>query len=81
LLFDSNASFHPVGAHAYSLSDDRTLWRNYRQILVGLASAFDSGALAPPPIRNLGPLSAEVVRQAHLLLEGNAVQGKLVMSC
>jgi NADPH2:quinone reductase len=81
LLFDRNASFHPVGAHAYSLTSDRALWLKYPESLTGLASAFDSGALAPPPIRNLGPLSPEVVRQAHLLLEGNAVQGKLVMSC
>ncbi|MEP7060905.1 MAG: zinc-binding dehydrogenase [Betaproteobacteria bacterium] len=80
-LFDRNASFHSVGAHAYSLTAERATWRKYRAILARLATDFDSGALAPPPTRNLGALSAAVVRQAHLLLEGNGVQGKLVMSC
>jgi NADPH:quinone reductase-like Zn-dependent oxidoreductase len=80
-LFDRNASFHSVGTHAYSLSPERAAWRKYRTVLARLAADFDSGALAPPPIRDLGALSPPVVRQAHLLLERNAVQGKLVMSC
>jgi len=42
---------------------------------------FDSGALAPPRITILGGLSSEVVKRAHALLENNAVQGKLIMTC
>jgi hypothetical protein len=45
------------------------------------AGVIGSGALAPPPIHVLGRLSPEVVKQAHALLESNAVQGKLVMTC
>ncbi len=81
LLFQRNASFHSVGAHAYSLTEDRASWRKYREMLEQLSRHFVSGALAPPPIRILGRLSPEVVKQAHALLEGNAVQGKLVMTC
>lgn len=80
-LFEKNASFHPIGAHAYSLTDDRDIRRKYREMLDHLSRHFDSGALAPPPISILGKLSPEVVKQAHALLEGNAVQGKLVMTC
>jgi NADPH:quinone reductase-like Zn-dependent oxidoreductase len=80
-LFQKNASFHAVGANAYSLTADRAAWRRYREMLEHLARLFDSGALAPPPIRILGRLSTEVVQQAHALLESNAVQGKLVMAC
>jgi NADPH:quinone reductase-like Zn-dependent oxidoreductase len=80
-LFQKNASFHSVGANAYSLMNDRAAWRKYRELLDHLSRHFDSGALAPPPITVLGRLSPEVVKQAHALLEGNAVQGKLVMSC
>lgn len=81
ILFQKNASFHSVGANAYSLTDDRTSWRKCREMLDHLSRHFDSGALAPPPIKILGGLSLDVVKQAHALLESNAVQGKLVMTC
>jgi NADPH:quinone reductase-like Zn-dependent oxidoreductase len=81
ILFQKNASFHSIGANAYSLVDDRAVWRKYRTMLEHLARLFDSGELAPPPIDVLGPLSAQVVKHAHALLESNAVQGKLVMTC
>jgi len=80
-LFQKNASFHSVSANAYSLTDDQTVWRSYREMLDHLSRLFDSGALAAPPITILGKLSTEVVKQAHALLESNAVQGKLVMTC
>jgi NADPH:quinone reductase len=79
-LFEKNASFHSVGANAYSLNTDRAAWRKYREMLEHLARLFDSGALPPPPITVLGKLSPEVVKHAHALLESNAVQGKLVMT-
>jgi NADPH:quinone reductase-like Zn-dependent oxidoreductase len=79
-LFQKNASFHSVGANAYSLTDDPAAWRKYREMLEHLSWLFDSGALAPPPINILGRLSPEVVKHAHALLESNAVQGKLVMT-
>jgi NADPH:quinone reductase-like Zn-dependent oxidoreductase len=81
ILFEKNASFHSVGANAYSLLADRAAWRRYREKLERLARHFDSGALAPPPIQVLGKLSPEVVREAHARLESGAVQGKLVMTC
>jgi NADPH:quinone reductase-like Zn-dependent oxidoreductase len=80
-LFEKNASFHPIGANAYSLVEDRQLWRKYRALLDHLAELFDSGAIQPPPITVLGGLSPEVVRKAHGLLEAGGVQGKLVMTC
>jgi NADPH:quinone reductase len=81
LLFQKNASFHAVGANAYSLPTDRIVWLKYRQMLNDLSQYFDSGALVPPPINILGGMSLEVVKQAHALLENYAVQGKLVMTC
>lgn len=80
-LFQKNASFHSVGANAYSLTDDQAVWRKYREMLDNLSRHFDSGALAPPPVTVLGKLSVEVVKQAHALLESNAARGKLVMTC
>jgi len=80
-LFRKNASFHPIGANAYSLLGERAIWRTYAEILDRLAHLFDSRALAPPPVTVLGTLSVDVVKQAHRLLESNSVQGKLVMTC
>jgi NADPH:quinone reductase len=79
-LFEKNASFHAVGANAYSLSDDHAAWRAYREMLEHLSRLFDKGALPAPPITILGGLSPDVVKHAHALLESNAVQGKLVMT-
>lgn len=81
IMFEKNASFHSVGAHAYSLADDRAVWRRYRQMLDELTRSFESGTLAPPPITVLGDLSVEVVKEAHALMESGTVQGKLVMRC
>jgi NADPH:quinone reductase len=80
-LFQRNGSFHAIGANAYSLTDDRNQWRRYQRMLGELATLFDSGALAAPPVTSVGSLSVETVCRAHDLLERSAVQGKLVMRC
>ena len=80
-LFQKNASFQPVGANASSLTNDRAIRQKYREVRDHLSQHFDSGARAPPRIIILGGLSAEVVKRAHALLENNAVQGKLIMTC
>jgi NADPH:quinone reductase-like Zn-dependent oxidoreductase len=81
VLFDKNASFHPVGANAYSLTTERSPWKRYREMLDRFARDFDGGVLAPARISNLGEMSPEVVKHAHALLESGSVQGKLVMTC
>jgi NADPH:quinone reductase len=80
LLFQKNASFHAVGANAYSLTRDRASWRKYQRLLGQLATSFDSGALSAPQVFNVGTFSVEAVRRGHDLLEHSSVQGKLVMS-
>jgi len=80
VLFDRNATFHPVGANAYALTGDRAVWRRYGELLGRLARRFDSGVLSPPHVADLGRMSADVVRRAHEMLEANTVQGKLAMT-
>lgn len=80
ILFQKNASFHSVGAHAYSLTDNRATWKKYRRMLEQLSEHFVTGALPAPPTTVLGEMSREVVARAHTLLEGHGVQGKLVMT-
>jgi len=72
--------FSPWGANASSLTNDRAIWRKYREVRDHRSQHFDSGALAPPRIIILGGRSSEVVKRAHALLENNAVQGKLIMT-
>jgi len=81
ILFQKNASFHSIGANAYSLIDDRAVWKKYQKMLDHLSYHFDSGVFMPPSINVLGRLSLEVVKEAHALLENHSVQGKLVMTC
>jgi NADPH:quinone reductase-like Zn-dependent oxidoreductase len=80
VLFQRNASFHSIGANAYSLASDRACWRRYQVLLRHLATSFDSGTLHAPQIQNVGMFSVETVRRAHDMLERSTVQGKLVMS-
>lgn len=80
-LFERNASFHAIGAHADSLASDRRQWLRYRDRLDRLAQGLDAGSLRLPRIVNVGPLSVDTVARAHALLERGGVQGKLVMSC
>jgi NADPH:quinone reductase-like Zn-dependent oxidoreductase len=80
MLFEKNASFHSVGANAYSLSDNHDYWKIYRQILNHISELFDSNSIPKPPITILGSLSVDTVKKAHELLEHSSVQGKLVMT-
>jgi len=80
-LFMKNASFHSIGANAYSLSEDQEDWKIYQHILNYTSELFDSDGLSKPPITILGPLSVDTVKKAHELLENNSVQGKLIMTC
>jgi NADPH:quinone reductase len=81
LLFQKNASFHSIGANAYSLSSDPACWRRYQDVLTSIARRFDKNEIGKPPITIVGSLSAETVQKGHQLLEHTSVQGKLVMTC
>lgn len=80
-LFRKNASFHSIGANAYSLTDNKAKWKSYQRMLSHLAELFDNGTLRKPHVTVLGSLSVDIVKNAHELLENNLVQGKLVMTC
>ena len=80
-LFQKNASFHSIGANAYSLSENQVYWKKYKLILNYISALFDTNVLYKPPITILGSLSVDTVKKAHDLLENNSVQGKLIMTC
>ncbi len=80
ILFQKNASFHSIGANAYSLTENQEYWKNYQHILNDISKLFDNNAISKPPITIVGSLSVEAVKNAHELLENNLAQGKLIMS-
>ncbi|HET6769259.1 MAG TPA: zinc-binding dehydrogenase, partial [Chitinophagaceae bacterium] len=80
-LFQKNASFHSIGANAYSLADNPVYWKKYQLILNYISALFDTNVIYKPPITILGSLSVDTVKKAHELLENNSVQGKLIMTC
>ena len=76
-LFDKAAAFHfelcsavayyaPVARHAV-----------YGDLLHELTALIDGKKIKLPPVTDLGPLSAAVVREAHRRLEGGHTIGKL----
>lgn len=81
ILFQKNASFHSIGANAYSLSNNKETRKIYQHILNDISELFDSNEINKPPITILGSLSINTVKKAHELLENNLVQGKLIMTC
>jgi len=80
-LFQKNASFHSVGANAYSLSSNREYWKAYHHILKHISDFFQSNGAIKPPKTVIGSLSVDTVKKAHELLENSSVQGKLIMTC
>jgi len=75
-----SASFHFVQLAARVRYGPRGTWEKYGHQLTALSLLFDSGALAPVPITDVGPFSVDAVRRAHALLESGQVQGKVVAS-
>jgi NADPH:quinone reductase-like Zn-dependent oxidoreductase len=80
VLFSKNASFHSIGTNAYSLSQNQFHHARYQQILNRITDLFDSGSISKPPVSVVGSFGLQTVRQAHIMLENNLAQGKLVMN-
>lgn len=76
-MFDRSAAFHFEMASALAYYAPPTRHKIYGERLREIAALIDSGRVQPPPVTNLGPLSAAVVREAHRRLEGGHTIGKL----
>jgi len=78
-LFERNATFHAVGAHAASLSTDRRAWAAYSQMLRQWAVWLDTGYAKMPSVEVVGEFSCFTVDRAHSALSAGGHYGKLVM--
>ncbi|WP_052732429.1 zinc-binding dehydrogenase [Hymenobacter terrenus] len=79
-LFDKAATIHNVAIYAYALGNDPIQRARFGRQLTELAALVQAGALPAPPVHVLGKFGLETVRQAHLRLDANQTQGKLVMT-
>lgn len=78
-LFNRSAAFHFVMTSARGNHTDTKAWPMYGRQLAALANLLEAVDIKPPTIAEVGDLSVETVRRAHILLETGHVQGKLVM--
>ena len=76
-MFDRSAAFHFEMASALAYYAPPIRHKIYGERLREIAALIDSGRVQPPPVTNLGRLSAAVVREAHRRLEGGHTIGKL----
>ena len=79
-LFPKSASFHSVFLRAPVRGGGRPYWSAYRDALDTLRGWLEAGAIAPPMVAELGPMTAESIARAHAMLEGGHTQGKLVLT-
>jgi NADPH:quinone reductase len=80
LLSTKSAAFRFVGLRGRAKSGDPSTWLAYRNGLTTLLNLVSARQIRLPKIEDIGALSDETVRRAHRMLEGQHVQGKLVMS-
>jgi NADPH:quinone reductase-like Zn-dependent oxidoreductase len=79
-LFSRSATYHFVLLSARARTGGPETWSVYREQLEALTELVEAGHLKPPRVTEVGGLSVESVRRAHVLLEERHVQGKLVMT-
>ncbi|WP_343743800.1 zinc-binding alcohol dehydrogenase family protein [Chitinophaga sp.] len=78
LLFDKGAHVINISNYAYAAANQLS-W--YGQNLRELATLLNNNVITPPAVQVVGRLSADIVRQAHIMMENNQTYGrKLVMT-
>jgi NADPH:quinone reductase-like Zn-dependent oxidoreductase len=76
-LFGKGAVIINISNYAYSLNGNKAY---YGESLKEIVRLLRDNSITPPPVQIVGALSAETVKKAHLILEGNLTKGrKLVM--
>lgn len=78
LLFDKGCHILNISNYAY-MAAGKAEW--YGQNLQQLTTLINDQVITPPAVQVVGSLSADTVKQAHLLMENNQTYGrKLVMT-
>ena len=78
-LFAKSGTYHFVALSARARNGGPTDWSVYRDMMAGLARLVEAGHITLPKATDLGELTEESIREAHMMLEGGHVKGKLVL--
>jgi NADPH2:quinone reductase len=79
-LFAKSGTFHFVALSARARNGGPRDQDVYREMMSELSTLVETGHIQIPQITELGELSEDTVREAHRLLEGGHVKGKLVLT-
>jgi NADPH2:quinone reductase len=79
-LFAKSGTFHFVALSARARNGGPRDQEVYREMMSELSTLVETGHIQIPQITELGELSEDTVREAHRLLEGGHVKGKLVLT-
>ena len=78
-LFTKSASFHGTFLRAPVRGGGPAYYGVYKKALEEIRDRVEAGELKPPPLTDMGVMSAGNIAQAHTLLEEGHVRGKLVL--
>lgn len=78
-LFAKSGTYHFVALSARARNGGPDDWGVYRDMMAGLARLVEAGQITLPKATDLGELTEETIRKAHMMLEGGHVKGKLVL--
>ena len=78
-LFWKSCSFHAVFLRTPVRGGGRPYFAQFKKNLLHIREWLETGALKPPQVTEVGPLNAQNVGRAHLMLEDGHTQGKLVL--
>ncbi len=80
LCITRNMSLHFVFIGAEAFSGLRDTWKVYARQLQHFCQLLENDSIQMPPVKIVGTLSVDTVKEAHRLLEEGKVKGKLVMT-
>ena len=79
-LFAKSGTYNFVALSARARNGRPDDWGVYRDMMAGLSRLVEAGHITLPKITDLGELSEDTIREAHAMLEGGHVKGKLVLA-
>ncbi len=79
-FFAKSGTYHFVAASARARNGGPDEWAAYGGMMSDIVRLVETGKIDLPEITDLGSLSAETIREAHMLLETGKSKGKLALT-
>ena len=79
-FFAKSGTYHFVAASARARNGEPDDWAVYGDMMSDMVRLVETGEIDLPEITDLGSLSAETIREAHMLIESGQAKGKLALT-